>query len=328
MENIGFQRINEIFENKLNKLESKNQTSRLWVSYFRMVSVLKDFIAADRMGDWNLHLHTIERMIPFFHSSGHFPYAKAAQMYLQHMQELPTKMDPANFKKFTGGYFTARRSDVFSSGISTDQTIEQTLMKSMSVGGGPFKRGVTESVDVDVLVLLTALSPIDREIYFQKPAKGKIPQKLYSSKCLETVLPKCKQHILFLHSFTGCDTTSAFFQRGKNVFAKNLEKRPDLQNAAAVFKNECKDANDIFNAGVTCALALYAAPQKIQDLNTLWYNSFVKATAKNSYVKLPSLSPTADAAFGTSKEYTWKFKHGSEETYYQKNGVGNMKAEY
>lgn len=29
---------------------------------------------------------------------------------------------------------------------STDQTIEQTLMKSMSVEGGPFKRGVTENI--------------------------------------------------------------------------------------------------------------------------------------------------------------------------------------
>lgn len=79
----------------------------------RIVSVLKDFIAAERMGDWNLHLHTIERMIPYFHASGHFPYAKSAQLYLQDMQELPTKMDPEEFQKFTEGYFTARRSDVF-----------------------------------------------------------------------------------------------------------------------------------------------------------------------------------------------------------------------
>ncbi|GFS53921.1 uncharacterized protein TNIN_371051 [Trichonephila inaurata madagascariensis] len=34
----------------------------------------------------------------------------------------------------------------FFSGIANDQTIEQTLMKGMSVEGGPFKRGATESV--------------------------------------------------------------------------------------------------------------------------------------------------------------------------------------
>ena len=42
-------------------------------------------------------------------------------------------------------------------------------------------------------------------------------------------------------------------------------------------------------------------PHKIKDLNTLRYNSFVKATAKNSCVKLPSSAPTADAAFGHFK---------------------------
>ncbi|GFY43527.1 uncharacterized protein TNIN_8611 [Trichonephila inaurata madagascariensis] len=47
------------------------------------------------------------------------------------------------------------------------------------------------SEDVDVLVLLTALSPTDREIYFLKPSKGKIPQKTYSLKSLEKILPKC-----------------------------------------------------------------------------------------------------------------------------------------
>lgn len=116
-ENIGLHRLNEIFDNKLHDLENKNETSRLWTSYFRMVSVLKDFIAAERMGDWTLHLHTIERMIPYFHASGHFPYPKSAQLYLQDMRELPTKMDPQEFQKFTEGYFTARRSDVFFSGI-------------------------------------------------------------------------------------------------------------------------------------------------------------------------------------------------------------------
>lgn len=78
-----------------------------------MVTILKDFIAADRMGDWNLHLYSIELMIPLFHASGHFPYAKASQIYLQDMKELQYKMDPTEFKKFSQGYFTSRRSNNF-----------------------------------------------------------------------------------------------------------------------------------------------------------------------------------------------------------------------
>lgn len=57
--------------------------------------------------------------------------------------------------------------------------------------------------DVDLLVLLTARTPTKSEIY--------------SSKSL-SAFAKCQNHILFLHAITGCDTTSAFFRRGKTIF--------------------------------------------------------------------------------------------------------------
>jgi len=44
-----------------------------------------------------------------------------------------------------------------------------------------------------------------------------------------------KDHILFLHAFSGCDTTSALFNKGKTATLKLLEKRQDLQVAAQVF---------------------------------------------------------------------------------------------
>lgn len=99
------------------------------------------------MGDWESHLNCIELMIPFFHAAGHLNYAKSTRLYLQDMKSLKETMDPVEFKKFTEkGFFTARRTNVFYAGIFTDQTIEQTLMRAMSVEGGPFKRGATESL--------------------------------------------------------------------------------------------------------------------------------------------------------------------------------------
>lgn len=156
---------------------------------------------------------------------------------------------------------------------------------------------VVVSEDIDVLVILTALVDKAREIYFLKPSRGKVQQKIFSSKCLEKSLPNCKEHILFLHAFTGCDTTSAFFNKGKIKFAKNFEKRIDLHDSVKVFENINEDPNNILQAGVACILSLYGAPSKAHDLNTLRYNSFIKATAKNTSVLLSSLPPTTDAAF-------------------------------
>lgn len=80
-------------------------------------------------------------------------------------------------------------------------------------------------------------------------------------------------------------TTSAFAQRGKNVLGKFFEKRIHLQNAATVFQNEFKDINEMFKAGVTSTLAIYVAPQKINDFNLLRHNSFCK-----QLLKIPALN--------------------------------------
>lgn len=135
------------FQKKLQELAENNKTWKLWVLYFKMVSILKDSIHADRSGDWELHLKSLELMIPFFHVCGHFPYAKATTLYIQEMKNLKNIMDEVEYTQFTKmGYWTIRRSDAFWKGILSDQTIEQTLMKAMSVQGGPFSRWATKSV--------------------------------------------------------------------------------------------------------------------------------------------------------------------------------------
>ncbi|KAK9880356.1 hypothetical protein WA026_010241 [Henosepilachna vigintioctopunctata] len=47
--NEVFQEIARLFEDKLKELEQKSKTCKLWITYFRMVSILKDNTAAERM---------------------------------------------------------------------------------------------------------------------------------------------------------------------------------------------------------------------------------------------------------------------------------------
>lgn len=70
-------------------------------SILKMVSILKEFIAAGRMGDWKKHLSCIAVMVPLFHAAGHLPYKKAAQLYLQDMKELKNKINLKEYNKFT-----------------------------------------------------------------------------------------------------------------------------------------------------------------------------------------------------------------------------------
>ena len=111
-----------------------------------MLTLLR-FIRAERTGDWALHLDSVREMLPTFHAAGHLPYAKSAQLYLQEMERLEELLPADDFEKYiTQGYFTIRRTNKFWSGIWTDMTIEQVLMKMMKVQGGLTRgRGITDS---------------------------------------------------------------------------------------------------------------------------------------------------------------------------------------
>lgn len=148
LENPALQDIGEALKNQLRNLERNGPTARLWIQYFRMINIMKNFIQAERSGDWYGHLRAVQEMLPYFHASGHFPYAKSAQMYLQDMLDLESRMNPEEFKLFVDkGFFTIRRTTKFWSGTWSDMTIEQSLMRPFSVHGGLTRgRGYTDSV--------------------------------------------------------------------------------------------------------------------------------------------------------------------------------------
>lgn len=156
-----YQHVTEVFEKELQKIENVNPTCNLWVQYCRMVFLLLDFMFAEKSGDWDLHLATVERMIPFFHASGRIHYAKSAQIYLDDMKKLKFDMNQREYERFTkGGYWTCRRVVKFFSGIFTDQTIEQTLMRILKIEGGLFKRSVTDSVAFQWLQAFTYIKDV------------------------------------------------------------------------------------------------------------------------------------------------------------------------
>lgn len=86
---------------------------------------------------------------------------------------------------------------------------------------------------IDLLVILIARTPIDKKIFFLKPGKGKDERKIYSSRNFDEH-KSSKDLILFLHAFSGCNTTSALFNEGKTAALKLLKKRQDLQVEAQV----------------------------------------------------------------------------------------------
>jgi len=93
------------FITEINSIKNLGPTAELWIQYFEMVTLMKKFIQAERLGDWYLHLSCCREMLPYFQASGHIPYAKATYLYLQEMLTLEQKMNADEYSKFvTKGY--------------------------------------------------------------------------------------------------------------------------------------------------------------------------------------------------------------------------------
>ena len=136
----------EILENQLQLSKEFGRTQKLWIQFIDMVELVRMFIKAERSGDFRLHLYCVHQMLPIFHASGHLNYAKSAHVYLQDSLELLNSKSPENDLYVKSGYFTIRRTEKFWSGVWSDMTIEQVLMRSLSsIGGLTGGRGITDT---------------------------------------------------------------------------------------------------------------------------------------------------------------------------------------
>ena len=117
------------------------------MQYVSYVNTLKDFIRAERTGNWKLHLIAVRKMLNLFAATGHINYAKCARLYLQNMTALHLSHPDLHAKFETEGFHTVRRSDRYWAGLWTDLVIEQVKMRSLKSRGGMTRGGgVNESV--------------------------------------------------------------------------------------------------------------------------------------------------------------------------------------
>ena len=47
-----------------------------------MIDLLRQFLKAERTGNWHLHLKTLQAMLPYFAAAGHNLYTKSVYIYI------------------------------------------------------------------------------------------------------------------------------------------------------------------------------------------------------------------------------------------------------
>ncbi|KAL4131478.1 hypothetical protein QTP88_008786 [Uroleucon formosanum] len=62
------------------------------------------------------------------------------------------------------------------------------------------------------------------QIVFLKSGRGKMETKFYSIQTLKEQFQNMIPHFMFIHTISGCDTTSSIFQQGKLKYVKTFQK--------------------------------------------------------------------------------------------------------
>jgi len=89
--------------------------------------------------------------------------------------------------------------------------------------------------------------------------------------CLDNISPELKAFLLFMDAFTGCDTNSSIFNKGKQSIVKLMAKSLELQQCACVFNDDNADQKQVGDAGVRAFIIFYGANPANTSLNNLRY---------------------------------------------------------
>lgn len=98
--------------------------------------------------------------------------------------------------------------------------------------------------DTDIAIML---------LYHWKDGMAEIifyPERLHKGWSMKSIVPnieKVKEHLLFIHAWSGCDTVSAPFGKGKTSFFQMCEKSDELKDISISMSDIWADVEDIGN---------------------------------------------------------------------------------
>ena len=123
------------FETFNKTCSDKSEMRRYWDGVIILTSKLKNFIVADREGNWEAHLQAIQDLLPIFCKSGSFNYQRYGSVYLEFMQKLP-KYYSLIYRHFQEGKVAVKTSIRYFKAVGADMNLEQTIQRSKKRSGG------------------------------------------------------------------------------------------------------------------------------------------------------------------------------------------------
>ena len=101
----SFAEVAKLFERYMSFLRCENgELSEFWVSYLDLVDILLAMKRASREGDWDLHLSSIRKLIPWCFAYDNINYARYLSSYVLEMSHLEDEHPHVFTHSKSGGF--------------------------------------------------------------------------------------------------------------------------------------------------------------------------------------------------------------------------------
>jgi hypothetical protein len=111
---------------------------------------------------------------------------------------------------------------------------------------------VADDTDVAVMLLYHWNDSLCNVYFFQERGK-----KCWSIRQAQQQLSSIKQHLLFIHAWSGCDSTSAIMGKGKPSIFKQVSKSTTLQEISETISDYWASCDEVKDASVKAFQQLY-----------------------------------------------------------------------
>ena len=229
------------------------------------------------------------------------PYLKIVAIGLAHKDQhlfFSNANNKSQFINLLSIYLIESGFDVHQSSSDADTNIVKAALEIASSGN----LVIVIADETGVLVLLLHHFNDDMSdvfVYSEASRRSKVGPKVFSIRTLKSnMIPIVLRSLLFLHAWSGCDTTSAIFGYGKASILKKFTSSEKFQNLSKVFY--LHDAGHILisHAGIQIFSILYSG-KVADDLAKLRYNQYMNMISKSkskSKLKPECLPPTNNTA--------------------------------
>ena len=135
------------YEDFIRRAEEKSELCKYLGQFLKIVGIIKNNVAAEREGNWSLHVAVTGDSIPIFCEFDCLKYVKSGSWYFERIKALEIT-HPYIFRRFMLGQWSIRETPGWFKAVGADMRLEQSVQRVSKGPGGHFVVGATHKINV------------------------------------------------------------------------------------------------------------------------------------------------------------------------------------